>query len=80
MVKQGRTMRQATEAGNYYQIRYKGKGHWYAPPAAESPEEVLACAKRMCRDIRPGMIFEVQRIIDCSIGCQVVEDAGTITA
>ena len=74
-----RTMRQALNAGNAFQISRAGWGDYF-PPAAESPEEVLAYAKRLF-NIEPGMVFKVYRILPQStIGCTYLEDAGEITA
>lgn len=81
MVKEGRTMREAIEAGNYFAIEVPGWASDYDPPAAETPEEVLACFMRMFPgQVRSGQEFRVVRIIGGSIGCRVVEDAGTVVA
>lgn len=79
MVKEGRTVKQAMAAGTYYSISAPCWGE-YAPPACETPAEVLECAKRTFPNITAGMAFRVTRIKGGTIGCRFVEDFGTITA
>lgn len=79
MVKQGRTINQAIADGNLYEISRKGWGQ-YCPPACETPDEVMAAAKTLFRDIAPGMVFEVTRIVGYVGNAKLVEDCGTITA
>jgi hypothetical protein len=81
MVKDGRTMREAIGAGNYFSLEVPGWIAGYAPPAAETKEEVLACFReRFPGQVRAGLEFRVLRIVGGSIGCRVVEDAGTVAA
>lgn len=75
MVTEGRTIREAINAGTYYQLRMT-RDRTYAPPACESPDEVLECAQAIFEDVTPGMIFKVERIIGGSIGCYLVEECG----
>ena len=74
MVKEGRTMAEAIKAGNWFQI--SRNGYSYDPPACESPEEVMACARKKFGDISKGEVFQVHRIIGGGIGSRVMEYVG----
>jgi hypothetical protein len=76
--KPGRTISQALAAGNFYGIQAPGWGH-YEPPAATSPEEVLAWAKATFTNIPPGTTFQAYRIKEYW-NPKWIEDVGTLTA
>lgn len=77
MIAEGRTIRQAIEAGNYYRIVFESGGV-YDPPAATEPAEVMAWARKMFPG-KIGQVVEVQRVLDQTIGCTYVEEIGTET-
>ncbi len=84
MVKEGRTIRQAIDAGTAYRISHPEHFRFgYFPPAAESPQEVIGCLRDMTRrgwisPVPAGTVFKVDHILDTSPGCYVIEDIGEI--
>lgn len=94
MIEKGRTMREAIDAGNAFQIRWsKPDGTWdgeYFPPAATEPEEVIVWAAERGSDGRDepgsylgpcaGTTVEIQRHLrGSSIGATVVKRVGSYT-
>ena len=82
----GRSTKQAIEEGNYYEIKEVGGARrTFSFPAAKSPAQTLAWAKRLARrgqfaPIRPGTLFEAFRITGGGIGSRWVELAGEVRA
>ncbi len=78
MVKEGRTMAQAIKDGNYYSLN-GAHGYNYAPPAAETPEEVLAFARAAWMKCKPAHrlamagVYSIERITGGRIGARSVE-------
>lgn len=73
MIKDGRTMREAIDAGNAFQLDGPN-GFNYFPPAAETSEEVLTWAIARFSPLRPGK-YAMRRITGGSIGCLFMETA-----
>lgn len=74
MVKECRKMREAFNAGNAYQL-CGPKGFNYFPPAATTPEEVLAWAKRLFpASMQRRGRWTIEKLLPQSqIGCIFVE-------
>lgn len=79
MIKEGRTMRQALDAGNAYMLD-EGIGGMrdYFPPACETAQEVYDCFVNLFkRQPRPGST--IQKLHKRSrIGCMIVESEVTL--
>lgn len=78
---QGRTIRQAVDAGDYFRLVNPTSGYVEMDsPGCGTPEECLR-ALRMRHPVAPGETFTVERYLPgSSIGCAIVEVTGTITA
>lgn len=85
MVENGRTMREAIDAGTAYALEIPGWAAPYFPPAAESPQEVAECFADM---VRRGWVWDgpvcgsevraIRYLPGSTIGCMFSEDAGTV--
>lgn len=77
----GRSMRQATNDGDYYLIEMPGTRHRLEMPGCRGMQETIDAAEGWGwaygpgRSFQPGDVVELRRVLDCTIGCQFLDVA-----